>query len=414
MGSINAFEKSADRGRPPGKITASLNEKLRTVKWGEYEFQHIFNRIEQGRRLKKEDQLPGDIPFVMAGVTNTGVVNYISNPVASFPKNSITIDIFGNTFYRDYAFGAGDDTGVYWNDRIEYSRCVMLFFAVAMQKALNGKFSYGKKLRSSQSLNFKMMLPINNGEIDFGFMESFVAELEAQRVAELEAQRVAELSAYLTVSGYDNYELSAEELDALREFTELDNDNWGTYTVGDLFEKVATKKLPYKAKELPKQPTDDYILPCLTSSFQNQGLNYYAPKAGATVLSNVISIPSNSDVYRAYYQTRDFTVLSDAYAIRWKFPKIELSTNQYLFMVMCINKVTDLPIYSYKNKLGGWNVVKNKGIKLPQKNGKIDFSFMDTFISALKKLAIKEVVLYSDRKITATKELVAKNNQLNS
>lgn len=406
MGSINAFEKSADRGRPPGKITASLNEKLRTVKWGEYEFQHIFNRIEQGRRLKKEDQLPGDIPFVMAGVTNTGVVNYISNPVASFPKNSITIDIFGNTFYRDYAFGAGDDTGVYWNDRIEYSRGVMLFFAVAMQKALNGKFSYGKKLRSSQSLNFKMMLPINNGEIDFGFMESLVAELEAQRVAEL--------SAYLTVSGYDNYELSTEELNALQRFAELNDDNWGIYTVGDLFEKVITKKLPYKAKELPKQPTDDYVLPCLTSSFQNQGLNYYAPKAGATVLSNVISIPSNSDVYRAYYQSRDFTVLSDAYAIRWKSGKVELSQNQYLFMVMCINKVTDLPIYSYKNKLGGWNVVKNKGIKLPKKNGKIDFAFMDTFISAIKKLAIKEVVLYSDRKITATKELVAKNNQLNS
>lgn len=282
----------------------------------------------------------------------------------------------------------------------------MLFFAVAMQKALIGKFSYGKKLRSSQSLNFKMMLPINNGEIDFGFMESFVAELEAQRVAEL--------SAYLTVSGYDNYELSTEELDALQRFAELNDDNWGIYTVGDLFEKVVTKKLPYKAKELPKQPTDDYVLPCLTSSFQNQGLNYYAPKTGATVLSNVISIPSNSDVYRAYYQSRDFTVLSDAYAIRWKSGKVELSPNQYLFMVMCINKVTDLPIYSYKNKLGGWNVVKNKGIKLPKKNGKIDFAFMDTFISAIKKLAIKEVVLYRDRKITATKELVAKNNQLNS
>ena len=246
MGSINAFEKSADRGRPPGKITASLNEKLRTVKWGEYEFQHIFNRIEQGRRLKKEDQLPGDIPFVMAGVTNTGVVNYISNPVASFPKNSITIDIFGNTFYRDYAFGAGDDTGVYWNDRIEYSRGVMLFFAVAMQKALIGKFSYGKKLRSSQSLNFKMMLPINNGEIDFGFMESFIAELEAQRVAEL--------SAYLTVSGYDNYELSTEELDALQRFAELNDDNWGIYTVGDLFEKVVTKNYRTRRRNCPSSP----------------------------------------------------------------------------------------------------------------------------------------------------------------
>ena len=54
--------------------------------------------------MKKEDQLSGNIPFVMAGVTNTGVINYISNPVASFPKNSITVDIFGNTFYRDYDF----------------------------------------------------------------------------------------------------------------------------------------------------------------------------------------------------------------------------------------------------------------------------------------------------------------------
>lgn len=106
--------------------------------------------------------------------------------------------------------------------------------------------------------------------------------------------------------------------------------------------------------------------------------------------------------------------MANKYAIRWKSKEIELSPNQYLFMVMCINKVTDLPIYSYKNKLGGWNVVKTKEIRLPEKNGKIDFAFMDTFISAIKKLAIKEVVLYSDRKIAATKELVSKNNQLNS
>lgn len=380
-------------------MNASLNEILRTVKWGEYEFQQIFNHIEQGRRLKKEDQLPGNIPFVMAGVTNTGVINYVSNPVASFPKNSITIDIFGNTFYRDYAFGAGDDTGVYWNDRIEYPKGVMLFFAVAMQKALVGKFSYGKKLRSSQSFNFKMMLPVKNGEIDFDFMESFVAELEAQRVAEL--------SAYLKVSGYDNYELSAEERDALRKFGTLKDENWGTYKIGKLFERIDTKKLPYKAKELPKQPTNDYVLPCLTSSFQNQGLNYFAPRKGATVLNNVISIPSNSDVYRAYYQSRDFTVLSDAYAIRWKSDEAEISPNQYLFMVMCINKVTDLPIYSYKNKLGGWNVVKGKDIRLPEKDGKIDFDFMETFISAIKKLAIKDVVLYSDQKIAATRAVVS-------
>ena len=165
----------------------------------------------------------------------------------------------------------------------------------------------------------------------------------------------------------------------------------------------------YKPEDVYKR--QDYVLPCLTSSFQNQGLNYYAPKEGATVISNVISLPSNSDVYRAYYQSRDFTVLSDSYAIQWKLAENKPTPNQYLFMVMCINKVTDLPIYSYKNKLGGWNVVKNKDIRLPEKDGKIDFAFMEAFISAIKKLAIKDVVKYSDAKISATKHVVREKGE---
>ena len=146
----------------------------------EYTFEELFNNIKQGRRLKKDDQLPGDIPFVMSGVTNTGVVGYVSNPVASFPKNSITVDIFGNSFYRDYDFGAGDDTGVYWNEQIHYSKPTMLYFTAAMGKALFGKFSYGHKLRSSQSKDFKISLPIKDGEPDYSWMDTFVSAIQKQ------------------------------------------------------------------------------------------------------------------------------------------------------------------------------------------------------------------------------------------
>jgi hypothetical protein len=159
---------------------------------------------------------------------------------------------------------------------------------------------------------------------------------------------------------------------------------WGEFRVGDLLEKIKTKKLPFKADELPKKKIGEYTLPCLTSSFNNQGLNYFVPREGATILKNVISIPSNSDVYRAYFQSNEFTVLSDAYAIQWNVSDIELSPKQYLFVVQCINKVTDLYIYSYKNKLGGWNVVKNKCIQLPVKNGKINLNFMEDFIAELE------------------------------
>jgi len=138
----------------------------------------LFDNIKQGRRLKKEDQKDGLVPFVMAGVTNTGVVNHISNPVVTFPRNSITVDIFGNTFYRNYDFGAGDDTGVYWNESKEYSQSVMLYFAAAISRSLRGRFSYGKKLRSSQSLKFKINLPAVNDRIDYEFMENFIKAIE--------------------------------------------------------------------------------------------------------------------------------------------------------------------------------------------------------------------------------------------
>lgn len=158
---------------------------LDKVEWKEYRFADIFNNIQQGRRLKKDDQIEGSIPFVMAGVTNTGVVNYISNPVATFPKNSITIDIFGNAFYRNYDFGAGDDTGVYWNTERKLSREMMLFLTKTSEKALQGKFSYGKKLRSSQSLNFRMKLPTKNGTPDYDFMNTYIKAIEKLVIKEV-------------------------------------------------------------------------------------------------------------------------------------------------------------------------------------------------------------------------------------
>lgn len=43
---------------------------------------------------------------------------------------------------------------------------------------------------------------------------------------------------------------------------------------------------------------------------------------------------------------------------------------------------------------------------LPVKDGEIDFAYMDVLISAIQKHAIKDVVLYADRKIKETKKLV--------
>ena len=152
--------------------------KKQEIQWEVITYQTVFDNIKQGRRLKKDDQIAGNIPFVMAGTTNTGVVGYISNPVAYFPQNAITIDIFGNTFYRNYAFGAGDDTGVYWNESYKYTEEQMLFFTTSMAKSIHNQYSFGNKLRSSQSLNIEMLVPINKGEIDLYFIDTLVVAIK--------------------------------------------------------------------------------------------------------------------------------------------------------------------------------------------------------------------------------------------
>lgn len=364
-------------------MNASLNEKLGTVKWGEFKYKEVFNRIEQGRRLKKDDQIDGTIPFVMSGTTNAGVVNYISNPVASFPKNAITIDIFGNTFYRNYAFGAGDDTGVYWNDATAYSSNAMLFFAVAMQKSMMGRFSYGKKLRSSQSEDFTMHLPVtDDGAIDFDFMESFIAELEAERVAEL--------SAYLTVSGLDNYELSSDEENALKNYQSL---KWDTYNLEKLFGKST------RGKRLKGDDRIAGTLPFVTAGEASEGISAYISNKVEVFEKNTTTIDMfGSAKYRNYIYGGDDHI---AVVHTENLPKYAS-----IFVTTAIHKSSHNGQFDY-----GHNFYAKDAdalyISLPvNEAGNPDYDKMAIIISAIHKLVIKDVVAYSNRKIKATKAVV--------
>lgn len=269
-----------------------------------------------------------------------------------------------------------------WNETIAYYLIAYIQNFVSLYNNQQG----GYKLEEIKEHN--VQIPTKNGEIDYDFMECFIENLEQERLKTL--------LNHLQAIEIDGYELSNQEEKVLKEYISI---QWSSFRIGSLFDRIKTKKLPFKADELTKEPIEEFTLPCLTSSFKNQGLNYFVPRYEATVLKNVISIPSNSDVYRAYFQPMEFTVLSDAYAIKWSGNENDLTPNQYLFAVQAINKVTDLPIYSYKNKLGGWNVVKDKFIQLPVKNSEPDLTTMELLVSALKKLAIKDVVVYCEGKI---------------
>lgn len=351
--------------------------------------------------LSKEDTNDNlDFPVYSSESTNNGIIGYTDNPEFICNEETPVYITFGDHTrtlnIAEKSFSVLDNVKVLLPCT---NNILALLFMIATWQKQIPNLGYSRHWKVAKDCVLALPTTANN-EIDFDFMESFIRELEEERIREL--------SAYLTVSGLSDATLTEREKLALQNFDTLE---WQEFRMGDLFDRVSTAKLPYKAANLPKEPTAENPLPCLTSSFMNQGLNYYAPKENATVLNHVISIPSNSDVYRAYYQSHDFTVLSDAYAVRWKWNDKEISAQQYLFMVACINQVTDLPIYSYKNKLGGWNVVQNKYIMLPVRDGAPDYAAMQDFISAVQKLVIKDVVKYAEDKINATKKVVKNKDE---
>jgi len=181
-----------------------------------------------------------------------------------------------------------------------------------------------------------------------------------------------------------------------------------------LFEKIKVVPLKYKTSDLPSEPKNEFILPALTAGIQNQGLNNFVPKDNATILKNVISISANgANTGATFYQNSEFTVLQDAYAIKWIYTDDFLTDNHFLFLVSAISK-TIFGNYEWTNK-AGWEKIKYDKIQLPFKNGKIDFDFIENFICDLEKERIIKLEAYivatglKDYTLTAEEEQVLKD-----
>ena len=144
----------------------------------------------------------------------TGFVNEENiNPAGTWSLGLLQMDFF----YREKPWYAGQFVRKIV-PKIELNKSSILFFTVIFNKQKQNLLSGLVRNVDKAFLNAKIHLPTKNGEIDFAFMENFIAELEAESIAELEAERIAELEAYLRVTGLSDYILTEEERAVLEAF----------------------------------------------------------------------------------------------------------------------------------------------------------------------------------------------------
>lgn len=104
-----------------------------------------------------------------------------------------------------------------------------------------------------------------------------------------------------------------------------------------------------------------------------------------------------------FYQENDFIGYSH---IQNLVPKFEEFDKLIANFIITSSRIATLKQYDYGNKFNRDAMNKTK-IYLPSTNNNLNFRKMETFITAIQKLVIKDVVLYADGKINATKSVIA-------
>ena len=375
---------------------------LENVKWGEFRIEDVLQWQSQKEidplkleELKDESELM--YPFYGQATINNGIISYhqLTNKVLNNKDAKPTILIHSNNqnivyletpFYLKDGHGA---TSVLQSEKL--NRNNQMFIISSIDKVIKNKYSYNNKATKIELKNSVITLPIlENGEINFDFIDRFIAELEAEHIAELEAEHIAELEAYLAVSNLKNYTLTKEEENILKDFENL---KWQIFNVENLFGKST------RGKRLKSADRIAGTLPFVTAGETDEGISAYIGNDVSVFLENTITIDMfGSAKYRNYKYGAD-----DHIAV---VHSENLSKFASIFVTTAIHKSSHSGKFDYSRNFYAKDA-DELNISLPVKDNQPDYKTMEIFISAIQKLIIKDVVLYADSKILTTKKVVS-------
>lgn len=367
------------------------------VQWGEFEIHSIFDKLNlkfKKNHFDKDNDISliltdeFSLPLVNAKDGNNGIM-YYGRP-NDFDSASMTIDIVGDgAVSTGNVYPQPQKTGVLYNAYLIQSDLVntagrLYFFAAAIQKSIKHKFGYENKAGWGKVKKEKILLPVCSGKIDFEFIDSFVAELEAQHVVELEA--------YLKATGLDNYELTEEEEIALDLFNK-NNINWCEYNLSDLFGNAT------RGKRLKSEDRIEGDLPFVTAGENETGVSAFIGNDVQRFSSNTVTIDMfGSAKYRNYEYGADDHI---AVVHTDKLDKLAA-----IFVTTSIHKASHTSDFSYSRNFYAKDA-DALNILLPVSDDKtIDYKYMSLLISGIQKLVIQEVVKFTKNKVRLTQQVI--------
>ena len=373
---------------------------MKEVEWGEFILGDLFD-IQNTNSFNADALVPGnEYDYVTRTSVNQGVLQETGfvnleniNPAGTWSLGLLQMDFF----YRRKPWYAGQFVRKII-PKIKLSENSVLFFTALLNKLKKRLLSVLVRDVDYMFLTSVVSLPVKNNEIDFVFIDKFIAELEAERLAELEAERLAELEAYLSVTGFKDYKLTDEEQKVLKDYYCL---SFKDFPVPIVFE---VKNAGNILSENIMENSGEY--PYLCASADNNAVSsYISYDEKYKDKGNCIFIGGKTFVVT--YQEKDF-FSNDSHNLTLRLKdETKRNKNIQLYVATCVNKSLGYK-YSWGDSVSS-KKIKNDIVSLPCSGKEIDYTSMSILVSAIQKLVIKDVVLYANRKIEATKEAINKS-----
>ncbi|GAA8516299.1 hypothetical protein HpDR58_00640 [Helicobacter pylori] len=399
-----------------------LSSQLNAIKWGEFKLGDLFEvlsskKIYHANTIKIHDtQIENSYPYVVRAATNNGIKGFIiDDPTFTNEKNTLSFaqDTF-TVFYQKQPYFTGNKVKVL-KPKFAFKSPKILHFISAILQFILKPLTWGLGSTTESIAEFKFSLPLKPTantqtlkDIDFTFMEKFIAELEQCRLAELQA--------YLKATGLENTTLSSDEENALNVFNGNNSGGggntpcgltWQHFKLGDLFE--IEKTLSFNKDALTQGEDYDYI----TRTSQNQGVLQTTGFVNAENLNPPFTWSLGLLQMDFFYRKKSWYA---GQFMRKITPKTEIE-----------NKINSRTAHYFTTLLNALKcpllsvlvrdidkTFREQKIQLPLKPTAntqtledIDFDFMHTFINALMKQIIQGVVEYCGAKIQATKEVIS-------
>lgn len=164
-------------------LSDNICKPLSAVKWSEFFITDVFTQIKRGKRLKREDHISGNMPYISSSALCNGVDNFVANNenVRIF-RDCLTLansGSVGSCFYHPYSFVASDHVTSLHNPTLNQYH--YLFLATVIGR-LYEKYNFNREINDLRISKEKIILPVDEkGNPDFDYMERYAEYIMSKK-----------------------------------------------------------------------------------------------------------------------------------------------------------------------------------------------------------------------------------------